>query len=165
MSDYSKVLMMGAFPEPPLILCRNDKVQLMVQSNLHKDWAEIPPVFVVDDWPKDWEAGAVVVIPMKVIGTEAITSFSITGDISDQARKVLNGYINLCRASSGSNVSYRDLVQATGMNRRTIGAVLKELVDNEIGVYKYGKGFSLDIGTWRPDSAKAKALGIKIKEY
>lgn len=137
----------------------------MVQSSLHKDWAEQPPVAVVDKWPEDWTAGAVVIIPMKVLGTEGLTSFSIKGNITEDARKVLNGYINLCRSSGGAKVSYRDLAQATGFDRRTIGMVLKELVDNNIGVYKYGKGFWLDIGTWRPDAAKAREMGIDIKEY
>jgi len=157
--------MVGAIPEAPLILCRDDKVQLMVQANIHEDWAEKPPVMVPDEWPENWTAGAVVVIPLKVMGTEKLTSFSIKGDISETARKTLNGYINLCRVGGGAKVSYRDLAQATGFDRRTIGMVLKELVDNGIGVYKYGKGFWLDIGSWRPDAAKARAMGIEIKEY
>lgn len=157
--------MMGAIPQPPVILVKDDKAALIVRRALHKDWAQEPPVIVTEDWPEDWHVNAVVLTPLRVIGTEWVTSFSISGDISDRARTVLNTYINLKRAKSGGHISYRDIGNAANLDRRQVGNILKELVDAGIGVSRDKVGFSLDIGSWRPDANKAREQGLTIEEW
>lgn len=159
------VLLMGAIPMLPVILCKDEKTQLVVNYNLHEDWARKPATHIPDEWPDEWEANAVVMTPLKVIGTKKMTSFAIKGEISDRARKLLDAYIMICRVKAGPHVAYRELTKATNMDRREITALIKELVEAGIGTYKYSKGFSLDIGTWRPDAAKAKQANLEIREF
>lgn len=162
------LILKGAIPEPPTILCRDEDAALNLRHTLHEDWARKPPIFVMDEWPERWRTvNAVVVMPILVLGTDKATSFSIEGDeeIDKEARKVLNAYINLIRTSSVPSVSYRDLTRATGMDRRTVTASLKRLTGLGVGVYKYGEGFSMDIGRWVLDAEKAKAQGVVIEEY
>jgi hypothetical protein len=120
----------------------------------------------MDEWPDDWHVNAVLVTPLMILGTEGITSFSIEGDseITPEERKVLNAYIRICMHNTGSHVAYRELGEATGMNRRTITGHLRGLAKKGVGTIRYGKGFVLDIGRWRPDAAKARAFGLKIEE-
>lgn len=154
-------------PQPPYILCSDEKAANMVRAAIHEDWARQPPVVVAEEWPCDWEVNAVVVTPINVIGTEGYTSFSIDGDfeLSDRARKVLNAYINLMRAKGGGNVSYREIGNAIGFNRRKVTSAIRELEEAGVGSVKGRNGFSVDIGSWRPDSNKARAIGLKITEY
>lgn len=161
------VLLSGAIPEPPLILCRDEGAQLVVMHNLHKEWARKPPTYIPEEWPEGWRhVNAVVITPINVLGVDRTTSFSIEGDeqLTEEERKVLTTYIRVCMTSAGTHVAYKDIVNAAGMNRRTVTACLRGLAEKGIGTYKYGQGFALDIGRWRPDAAKARAIGIKIEE-
>lgn len=160
------VILLGAVPEPPCILCRDSKTATIVMSGLHQDWSKKPTVVVLDEWPEDWQVSACVVTPIMVLGTEGITSFSIEGkeEISPMARKVLNAYINLCK-SIPPRVSYRAIGNATGLDRRQITIAIKELAQAGIGTVKYPQGFDANIGSWHPDANKARALGIEITEY
>lgn len=162
------VLLKGSIPEPPVIFCRDDEAQLLVLQALHEDWSRKPSVTILDEWPEEWQyVNAVVVTPLLVLGTEKPVSFSIIGDeqITEEERYLLNTYINLMRTTLANRVPYRDLAAATGMNRRTITALVKSLADKGIGTYKFREGFSLDIGRFVLDNERAKAAGINIKEY
>ena len=164
--NQAKVLLSGAIPDSAYVLCKDESAALAVRMALHEDWGRKPPVIVSEEWPDGWHVNAVVVTPIKVLGTEGITSFGIVGDeeLAEEERKVLNAYIRICMANAGTHVSYRDMSEATDMNRRTVQAILRTLVEKGVGTMAYGKGFSLDIGRWRPDAAKAKAFGLKIEE-
>lgn len=163
----SKALLLGMIPQPPYILVRDEGSAVMIQAALHKDWSRTPPVIVADDWPDDMETNAVVVTPLHVLGSEGVTSFSIVGDgqISENARKVLDACIRLKRAQGGGHISYRDIASATNLNRRTVSKALNELEKLNVGVRKQQYYFSLDIGRWLPDANKARALGVEIKEF
>ena len=167
MKKGAQVIMKGLVPEPPIIVCRDHAAEHLVRTNLHQDWSKEPPVFVLDEWPEGWTTNIAVITPIHVLGTEAVTSFGIVGDmeISDEAREILNAYINLCRTSIGPKVTYRDIVRATGKDRRTVQMAVRELADAGIGTYKFNDGYSLDIMNCRPDANKARAAGIEIKEY
>jgi len=160
-------MVLGAIPAPPFILCKTDKAAELVRGALHHDWSRTPEVIVAeeDKWPTDWEYTAVVVTPLKILGSDKLTSFSIDADLSDMARKVLNSYISIQMAQGGGGVSYRKIGNALGVSRQAITGAIKELEAAGIGRRRDYKGFSLEIGTWRPDARKAKAMGIKIKEY
>lgn len=164
----NKLLLKGAIPEPSVILCRDENAQLLIMHTLYEDWSRQPTIYIMEEWPEQWQyINAAVVTPLLVLGTEKATSFSILGDkeVSERARAVLNAYINIQRAGSGGRVTYRDLVSATGFDRRTIQVLVRELADNGIGTYRFKEGFKLDIGRFVPDARKAEALGIKIEEY
>ena len=162
----AKVLLSGAIAEPSFILVKDEYAELVVRANLHEDWSRTPGVFIADEWPDTWHVNAVVVTPLNILGTEGVTSFAIMGDeeLSDGERKILNAYIRICMTSAGSHVSYRNMAVETGMDRRTVQSILRGLTEKGVGVMKYGKGFSLPIGRWKPDAAKAKAFGLKIEE-
>jgi hypothetical protein len=162
-----QTILKGIIPDLPIIVCKDRKAEMLVRTHIHEDWAHEPPVFVLDEWPEGWTTNIAVITPIHVLGTEAVTSFGIVGDmeISDTARRVLNAYINLCRTSVGPKVAYRDMAKATGMDRRVVQAAVKELAEAGIGEYKYQQGFSLDVMSCRPDANKARAAGIEIKEY
>jgi hypothetical protein len=164
--NQANVLLSGAVPEPSFIMVKDEYAELIVRGNLHEEWGRKPPVFIVEDWPENWHVNAVVVTPLNILGTEGITSFAIIGDeeLTEEERKVLNAYIRVCMTSAGSHVNYRDMTNATGLNRRTITKTLRDLVEKGVGTMRTGRGFSLDIGRWRPDAAKAKAFGLKIEE-
>ena len=157
--------MMGVIPQPPVILVKDEKAAMIARKGLYEDWSRVPPVIVADNWPEDWHVNAVVLTPLNIIGTEWVTSFSISGDISENARKVLNAYINLKRATSGGEVSYRLLGTSTNLDRRQITNAVKELTDAGIGTKRVREGFNLDIGSWRPDANKARQFGLEIEEW
>lgn len=159
--------MSGVIPQPPTILVRDEKIEQMVRGALHRDFSRMPAVIVYHEWPEDWRCGAVVITPINVIGTEGITSFGIKGSqpLTDRERGVLDAYIRIKRASGGGHVAYRDIAITLNTNRRDISYALKGLEKKNIGVIRQVGGFELDIGVWRPDAAKARALGIEITEY
>lgn len=164
----SDMMLSGAIPEPPTILCKDEETQYMVQHTLHQDWSKRPSTRVIENWPDEWRhVNAVLMMPILVLGTEKPTSFSIIGDVEIEpaVRNTLNAYINLIRTSGVPPVSYRDIARATGKDRRTVSNHLRKLTDAGIGVYKYGSGFTLDIGKWVLDAKKAAAMGIEIEEY
>ena len=159
---------MGAVPDSPFILCRDEKVMNLVMGALHKDWARVPPVLVADEWPEDIDGGAVVVTPLNIIGTDSVTSFAITGGedgFTENERYLLNSYIQQKMASGGKRIAYRDMCAFTGWNRRTVSKVVKSLGDKGVGIMTMKDGFEIDIGTWRPDASKAQALGLDIEQY
>lgn len=165
----SEIALSGAIPEPPVILCRDENAHIMVMHALHKDWARIPTVSILEEWPGEWDTvNAVVCTPIHVLGTEKAVSFEILGDeeITDDERTVLNAYLTIMRTGTSiGRARYRDLVVATGFDRRKVGKCARSLAEKGIGTYKYGDGYKLDIGKFVVDPAKAKALGINIKEY
>ncbi len=164
----SEINLAGVIPTPPVILCRDDHAQLLVMHNLHEDYARMPDTMILKEWPETWrDVNAVVVTPIRVLGAEKATSFSILGDeeLTEHERMVLDAYIKLMRAGMIGKARYRDIATATNMNRRTIGAALKSLSDKGIGVYRFREGYSLDIFKLVLDAEKAKAAGINIKEY
>lgn len=164
----TKVRLSGVIPEPPVILCRDDDAQLLVMHNLHEDYARTPPTMILEEWPDLWKGvNAVVVTPIRILGAEKATSFSIVGDaeLTENEREVLDAYIKLMRSGMVGKARYRDIATATNMNRRTIGAALKSLSEKGIGVYRYREGYTLDIFKLVMDAEKAKAIGINIREY
>jgi len=121
-------------------------------------------VIVPGEWPEKWNFNAVVVTPITILGSEKIRSFSIEANISDTTSKILNAYLSISMAQGGGTVSFRQLARATNLSRRSIYNAVKEL--QALGIIRRGiSTFEVDIGSWRPDPVKAKALGIEIKEY
>ncbi len=164
----NKLILKGSIPQPSVILCRDEDARLLIMHTLHEDWAQRPTVHVMEEWPEAWaNINAAVITPLLVLGAEQATSFSIVGDeeVSEEERKILNAYISVMRSGTIGRATYRDLVAATGMDRRTIQKHVKALASKGIGTYRFREGFTLDIGRWMPDAAKAKAFGIEIKEY
>ncbi|NIP51919.1 MAG: hypothetical protein GWN00_33310 [Aliifodinibius sp.] len=164
------IILQGFLPEPSFIIARDEDAAQMIMGSLHQDFSQKPPVVVLEEWPENWNVNAAVVTPIHVIGTEGVASFGIVSGTSgepltEDERKFINAFIRLKMSQGGDHINYRDYSTYLNWSRNKISRIARDLDKKGIGRARSKTGFTLNIGSWRPDVNKAKALGLKIKEY
>lgn len=155
------IRLFGAIPGAPVIVCKDNGTAIIIGQMVKEYGSTKPMVIVAEEWPDTLIDNAIVMLPLRMLGTDAIESFGLDYDISERAEKALRFIITYKMAHDGENPSYREIGASVGQSTRAAMTIIDEL--EEAGLVKRrvpSRGIVTTIGKWRPDKNLAKLSGV-----